>query len=110
MKKLSLVLVLGVMVSLVYAGAALARSMTVVNKTGAEVVALNISKDNGDNVNNNLNKPLANGKSITVSLDSGNTGWNVLAIDSKDTAHVGENLNFSGKSRIILGGGTVKVQ
>ncbi len=110
MKKLSMVSVFIFALCVASASEAFARSMTVVNKSGAEVTALNISKDNGDNVSNLLKKPLANGKSITVSLDSGNTGWNVLAIDGKNEAHVGEGLSFAGKSRIIIGGGTIKLQ
>ncbi len=110
MKKVCMLSILVLMVSLVGISTALARSMTVVNKSGAVLVALNISQAQGDNVSNLLEKPLAKGKSFTVQLDNGNTGWSVLAIDDANTAHVGEALNFSGKSKIIVSGGKITLQ
>ncbi len=110
MKKVSLAVFCLLLCTTFMVGSAWARSMTVVNKSGAELVVLNVSKNGGDNISNMLKKPLADGKSVNMSLDSGSEGWNVLGIDAKNEAHVGEGLSFAGKSKIIIGKGTVKVE
>ncbi len=110
MKKISLAALCLVLCATFMASQAWARTMTVINKSGAELVVLNVSKSGGDNTSNMLKKPLANGKSVKLSLDSGSEGWNVLGIDAKNEAHVNEDLSFAGKSKIIVGGGTAKVQ
>ncbi len=109
MKKVS-VWAMVLICSLFWVNAALARSMTVENKSNAALDALNISKDGGDNVSNMLKSPLAKGKSVSVNLDGGNEGWNVLAIGADGEAHVGEKLNFVGKSKIIVSGGGIQLQ
>ncbi len=109
MKKILSVPFLAILMTLILAMPAIAKNLTVVNSCGFEIYVLGISDTNSDEYSDLLGDGvLPDGYSITVNLQGGASGWDLIAETEDGSSVFFENLDFSDVSTVYLyGDGTI---